>query len=107
MTDDISEIVTNASCYTINSQTSIYSYSGNVRRTYTQIGGKWYQTAQTTYSSFPPSSYCVSYDTISDLNSNAAFEPIYDFIALILALFVWFFVYTLWSKLILWRGGKL
>lgn len=107
MTDDISEIVTNASCYTINSQTSIYSYSGNVRRTYTQIGGKWLQTAQTTYSNIPTTSYCVSYDTISSLNSYSYMQPIFEFIALIMALFVWFFCFKLWSKLIWWRGGRL
>lgn len=41
MKDDVSEIITNAECYTINSATSIYAYKNNTRETYTQIGGKW------------------------------------------------------------------
>lgn len=103
MKDDISEIINNATCYTINSATSIYAYSNNIRNTYTQIGGKWYKTAETTYSYLPTSSYCVSYSNISDLNSNAAFEPIYLFIAFILAVFVWRFVYFIWSRLVRYR----
>lgn len=103
MKDDISEIIDNATCYTINSTTSIYAYRSNIRYTYTQIGGKWYQTAQTTYSSVPSNAYCVSYSTISDLNSNAVFEPIFIFIAFILAVFVWFIVYRIWSKLVRYR----
>lgn len=103
MKDDISEVINNASCYTINSQTSLYSYRNNVRSTYTQIGGKWYKTAESSYTSLPSNAYCVPYSTVSDLNSNAAFEPIFVFIAFCLAIFVWRFVYFIWSRLVRYR----
>lgn len=103
MKDDISEVINNASCYTINSQTSLYSYRNNVRSTYTQIGGKWYKTAESSYTSLPVNAYCVPYSTVSDLNSNAAFEPFYLFIAFCLAVFVWRFVYFIWSRLVRYR----
>lgn len=103
MKDDTSEIINNATCYTLNNATSIYAYRNNVRSTYTQVGGKWYKTAETTYSSVPSSSYCLSYNDISDLNSNAAFEPIFLFIGFCLAIFVWKFVYFLWSRLVRYR----
>lgn len=104
MKDDISEIITNAQCYTLNSQTSIYSYSNNTRITYTQIGGKWYKTAQQTYTNLPVNAYCVSYNTISDISSYNYYLPIYEAIALVLALFVWFFVFKLVSKFIRWKA---
>ena len=103
MKDDTSEIINNATCYTLNNATSIYAYRNNVRSTYTQVGGKWYKTSETIYSSLPPSSYCLSYNYISDLNSNAAFEPIYVFIAFCLAIFVWKFVYFMLSRLVRYR----
>lgn len=103
MKDDTTEIINNATCYTINSATSIYAYRNNVRNTYTQIGGKWYQTATITYTNIPSSSYCVSYSNITNLNSNAAFEPIFVFIGFCLAIFVWKFVYFLWSRLVRYR----
>lgn len=103
MKDDVSEIINNATCYTLNNATSIYAYRDNVRNTYTQVGGKWYKTAETTYSSVPFSAYCLSYNDISDLNSNAAFEPIFVFIAFCLAIFVWKFVYFMWSRLVRYR----
>ena len=103
MTDDFSNLVKGASCYAISSQTSIYAYKGGVRSSYSQIGGKWYKTAENAYSSVPINSVCYSYDDITKINSKAEYFPIYEFIALLLAVFVWFFVFRLVSRLIRWR----
>lgn len=88
MKDDISEIITDAECYTINNATSIYAYKNNTRETYTQIGGKWKKSGQSSYNYFPSGSYCVAYSEIEDLNSYAMYEPLYVFNSLILACFV-------------------
>lgn len=103
MKDDFSELETGASCYVLNSTTSIYSYKGGVRSSYVQVGGKWYKTAQTDYYSIPTASTCFSYSDITAINSKAEFAPIYEFIALILAVFVWWFVFKLVSRLFRWR----
>lgn len=104
MSDDISEIPNNASCYTINSQSSIYIYRSNTRDTYTQIGGKWFKTATSNYTNIPTNTVCRSYSDIESLNSNAAWYPTYQIIAFGLAVFVWFFVYKLVSKFIRWKA---
>ena len=104
MKDDFSELETNASCYTLNSTTSIYSYRNNIRSTYTQVGGKWYKTAAQNYTNLPTNIVCFSYNDITSLNSNAEYFPIFEFIAFSLAVFVWVVVYKLISRLIKWRS---
>ena len=79
--DDVSEIITNATCYVINNQNSIYAYRNNTRSNYTQIGGKWFKTSEQTYTSIPTNNVCYSYSDIKELKSNAAFEPIFYAIA--------------------------
>lgn len=103
MTDDFSQLETGASCYVLNSATNIYSYKSGVRSTYYQIGGKWFKTAQSSYSSVPSSSICFSYADITSLNSNAQFLPFYEFIALCLAVFVWWLVWAIFRRLLRWR----
>lgn len=103
MKDDFSEVITNATCYTINNTTSIYAYRNNVRYSYAQIGGKWYKTAETSYSSVPATSNCYDFSSISSLSSRAEFYPIYMFIAFLLAVFVWRFIYFIWSRLVRYR----
>lgn len=103
MKDDFSELEKGASCYVLNSATSIYSYKGGVRTSYIQVGGKWYKAAQNAYSGIPSNSLCYSYNDITAINSKAEFAPIYEFIALILAVFVWWFVFKLVSRLFRWR----
>lgn len=93
--DNVSEIIDNASCYTINSPTSIYSYSGNIRRTYTLMGGSWYQTAQSNYNTIPSGAYCVSYSTIQNIASYEYMSPVYSFMALIVSLFILLFAFWL------------
>lgn len=103
MKDDFSELETGASCYVLNSATNIYAYKSGVRSSYLQVGGKWHKTSQSSYSSVPTSSICISYSDITAINSNAAFLPIYEFIAFCLAVFVWFFVWFLFRRLVRWR----
>lgn len=103
MVDDTSQVQKNAECYTINSATSIYSYSNRVRSTYTQIGGKWYKTAESSYLNLPTGAYCVDFNTISTLSSNAQFFPLYLSVAFALAVFVWFFAWSLFRRLFVWR----
>lgn len=103
MTDDFSQLVTGASCYALSSTTSIYAYKNNIRTSYSQIGGKWYKTAESTYNTIPINTVCYSYGDITKINSNAEYLPIFEFIAIILAVFVWYFVFRLISRLIRWR----
>lgn len=79
--DDVSEIISNASCYVINNQNSIYAYRNNTRSNYTQIGGKWFKTSEQTYTSIPTNTVCYSYSDLKELKTNAAFEPIFYMIA--------------------------
>lgn len=87
-TDDVSQIETGATCYTISNATTIYSYKNNHRYSYTQIGGKWYKTAETAYSNLPSSSYCVDYSVLQGLSSKAEFIPIYATYALLISGFI-------------------
>lgn len=103
MTDDFTELETGASCYVLNNQSSIYSYKAGVRTTYIQVGGKWNKTAVQNYTSVPSNTVCWTYADITSLNSNAQFYPIYAYIALVMAIFVWYFVFRLLSRLIRWR----
>lgn len=103
MVDDTSQVVQNAECYTINSATSLYSYSNRVRSTYTQIGGKWYKSAESTYITIPTGAYCVDFDTVATLSSNSQYYPIYLMIAFMLAVFTWFFAWSLFRRLFRWR----
>lgn len=102
MTDDFSDLETGASCYVLNSSTSIYSYKSNSRKTYTYNGGKWYHSATTTYTSIPTNTVCWDYSDITKLNSNAEYEPIYYLIAFMLAVFVWFLWFSLFRRLFKW-----
>lgn len=89
MSDDVSAIP-NTGCNVINSSTVIYNYSSNVRKTYIQVGGRWYYTSQSSYTNIPTGAQCVD---ISSVNSNAVFYPIFIFIAFVLAVFVWWVVW--------------
>lgn len=102
MTDDFSDLETGSSCYVLNSATSIYSYKSNSRKTYTLIGGKWYHSATTTYTNIPTNTVCISYSDITQLNSNAAYYPIYMMISFMLAVFVWFLWFWLFRRLFKW-----
>lgn len=103
MTDDISNIETGSSCYVVNNSTTIYSYKNNTRTTYIQIGGKWFKNATQTYTNIPTNTVCWVYNDIKSLSSNSQFFPMYEFIALCLAIFVWYIVFKLISRLIKWK----
>lgn len=74
MKDDVSAIPKNG-CNVLSSDVRIYNFNGNARREYINIGGKWYHNStQTSNYYYDISGYtCVD---VSDLNSNAVFEPI-------------------------------
>lgn len=93
--DDISNIETGASCYVLNSATSIYSYKGNTRKTYSEIGGKWYLSAQSNYYNIPDNAVCWSYSSLAELSHFSYIEPIYDSFALMFALFILIFGFML------------
>lgn len=104
MTDDFSDVIQNASCYTINNSTSIYAYRNNTRYSYSQISGKWYLSSQATYTSIPTSSYCYTFNDLSSINSYSYMFPVYAFIAFCLAVFVFIFAYKVfWENLVKWR----
>lgn len=104
MTDDTSNIETGASCYVVNNATSIYSYKNGSRKTYIQIGGKWFLSAQSTYYSVPDNAVCWSYSDITSLNTHAEFYPQFMFIALAMAVFVWYIVFKLITRLVKWKA---
>lgn len=103
MTDDFDDLETGASCYVLNNATSIYSYKSNSRKTYTLVGGKWYHTATSTYTSIPTNTVCWSYSDITELNSNADMYPVYMFISFSLAVFTYFLAWYLFRRLFKWR----
>lgn len=104
MTDDFTNLETGASCYVLSNTTTIYSYKNNTRTTYIQVGGKWFLSAQTTYYSVPDNAVCWSYSDITKLNTNAQFYPEFMFIALAIAVFVWYIVFKLISRLVKWKA---
>lgn len=81
MKDDVSEIISNGSCYVINNSTTLYAYRNNIRYSYTQIGGRWIESSQQTYTNLPTNSVCYTYSDIKELNSFAVYEPILLFIS--------------------------
>lgn len=103
MKDDTSNIETGSSCYVVNNATTIYSYKGGTRKTYIQIGGKWFLSSQSTYYNIPDNSVCWAYNDITSLNSNAQFYPLFEFVALCLAVFVWYIVFKLITRLVKWK----
>ena len=92
MTDDISQIPTGG-CNVISSDTTIYNYSSGVRKTFRQIGGKWYLTEQNNYNTIPTQYVCVD---ISGISSNAVYEPILYMVSFVLFIScVWLFYFVI------------
>lgn len=83
--DDVSEVITNGSCYTINNSSTIYAYRNNIRYSYSQIGGKWFETSQQNYTNLPVNNVCYTYSDIAGLHSFAVYEPFLYLTAFILA----------------------
>lgn len=99
MHDDVSSIP-NTGCNVLSNDSVVYNYHNNVRKTYIKVGSTWYYTSTSNFNSFPAGYQCVD---VSTFNSRAEFYPIYIFLAFILAIFVWFFVWRLIKPLIRWR----
>lgn len=104
MTDNFEELETGASCYVLNNATTIYSYKNGVRKTYIQVGGKWFNTSQSDYYNLPSNTVCFNYNDITQLNSNAVFEPFLIGLSFCLAVFVWWAVFSLFSRLVRWKA---
>lgn len=93
--DDVSEIETGADCYVLNNATSIYSYKSGSRKTYNEIGGKWYLSAQSSYNYLPSNVLCWSYSDITELSHFGYMEPVYISFSLIFAVFILIFSFML------------
>lgn len=91
--DDVSSIP-NTGCSVITGNNSITNYTGNTRKDFVQNGGKWYlYRTQTTINSYDVSSYnCI---TVSDLHTNAVYEPFFYLVAF--ALFITVVLLFRWS----------
>lgn len=103
MKDDFSELIDNASCYYISSESSIYAFRGNVRYRYTKLGAKWLYTEASSYNTFNSGYNCRSYDDIVSINSNVGFEPIYVFIALICVVFTYWLWFNIFKRITKWK----
>lgn len=90
MRDDISSIPTSG-CNVLSNSETLYNYNNSVRRTYRQVGGKWIFTEQQSYQNLPSQYQCVD---ITELSSNAVYEPILYFISFalfIVAVYLFFY----------------
>ena len=103
MKDDFSEVVTNATCYVLYSETVIYAYRNNVRYTYTKVGSKWWLRQQDNYSTIGNNYNCYSYDVISTINSKPEFEPIFLAIAFALVVFVYLLWFMIFKRITRWK----
>lgn len=99
MADDVSNIPSTG-CSVLNNSTSIYNYTNGVRTSYAQVGGKWYEQTQSSYINIPTGAHCLTSDELSSLNTNAAFFPIFEIIAFVLAFFVFWLVFRLCKPLL-------
>lgn len=97
--DDVSEIPSTG-CNTLYSNSILYNYSNGIRKTYINVGGKWYFTASSNYYNIPDSVNCID---VSDLSTNSSMVPVFYFIALFLALVVWFLWWSVFRRLFKWR----
>lgn len=103
MKDDFSEIVDNASCYTIASESGLYAYRNNVRYSYTKLGTKWWLRQTDNYNNVPVNSTCYSYNDIIAINSKPEFEPIFVFMALVLVVFVYWLWFNIFKRITKWK----
>lgn len=80
--DDVSAIPTTG-CSVITGNAALTNYTGNTRKDFIQNGGKWYlYRTQTSINNYDVSSYnCIN---VSDLHSNAVFEPLLYLVAFVL-----------------------
>ena len=90
--DDVSAIPSGG-CNYYNGSTIQHYVDTHNRQTYAQSGGKWYLVS-TDYSQYGYNMPSVCFD-VSNLHTNAAFEPIFDAIAVCAAIFVFLFAFRL------------
>lgn len=90
MRDDVSSIPTSG-CNVLTNSETIYNYSSGSRKTYRLVGGKWFQTEHSNYQTLPTQYDCID---ISQLSSNAVYEPflyLVSFILFLVAVYLFFF----------------
>ena len=77
--DDISAIPSTG-CSVLTGNSTISNYTNNTRKDFIQNGGKWYlYRTQTSINNYDVSSYnCLD---LSNLHSNAVFEPLFYLVA--------------------------
>ena len=96
MKDDVSAIPVNG-CNVISDYGFISNYNGSVKKDFILNGGKWYfyRTQNSAYGNYDITNYnCID---VSNLNSNAVFEPFIYFVAFCLVVFVLLFVRWVWG----------
>lgn len=103
MTDDFTELITNASCYAINSENTIYAYRNNARYSYTRVGAKWWLRQTDNYNTIPSYYNCYSYDDIVGINSKPEFEPIFGLISLGLVILVYLLWFNIFKRITRWK----
>ena len=103
MKDDLSNVITDASCYTISNDYSIYAYKSNMRYTYVRVGSKWYNTGTQQYTNLPVNSTCYNFSDISTINSYHVWEPIYITLALVFVVFVWLLWFSVFKRITRWK----
>lgn len=98
--DDVSDIPSGG-CNYYNGSTIQHYIDNHTRQTYALNGRKWLKVAED-YSQYGYNMPSVCVD-ISDLHSNAAFEPFFELTALALGIFVFLFAWRLARPV--FRGG--
>lgn len=99
MTDDFST-VPSGGCNAFASDSSLYHYSGGIRQTFYNFGGKWVKVSEQTYNTIPSNYICVD---LSGISSNSQWYPLYEFIALFLVILcIGLFWYVL-RRLLIWK----
>lgn len=96
MRDDVSAIPVNG-CNVISDYGFISNYNGSVKKDFILNGGKWYfyRTQNSSYGNYDITYYnCID---VSNLNSNAVFEPFIYFVAFCLVVFVLLLVRWVWG----------
>ena len=81
--DDVSSIP-KSGCNVVNSKSVIYNYNNGVRSTFTEIGGKWIKTGETTYSYNPNGLVCITNTELENFSSYSYMTPVFYMVAFFL-----------------------
>lgn len=98
MKDDVSAIPVNG-CNVLADYGVVVNYNGSVKKEFINNGGKWYlfKTESSVYGDYNIAPYnCIN---VSDLNTNAVFEPFLYFISFCLVICVILLLKWVWGGL--------